>query len=86
MSELTNLLSFGDWTMPEVDHPIVQAAAVTPETRWDPLERWIYPWLWAGVGVFTIDAPYQVFKQFLKRTMEYLLQWRYPKDYDKRGM
>ena len=68
-----------------LEHPIVQAAGVTEETRWDPLVRWVYPWLWASVGIFTIDTPYSVFKEFLKRTMEYLLHWRYPKDYDGRG-
>ena len=67
-----------------LEHPIVQGAGVTEETRWDPLVRWVYPWLWRAVGIFTIDAPYEVYKMFLKRLMEYLIVYRYPKDYDNK--
>ena len=40
--------------------------------RWDYWGGWILPWLWLCVGVLTVNTPAELFKEFLKTTMEYL--------------
>ena len=39
---------------------------------WDYWGGWILPWLWLCVGVLTVNTPSELFKEFLKTTMEYL--------------
>ena len=56
--------------------PIVgeEAAASGGEEfgRWDPVNRWIIPILWAWAKVLAITWPYYTFKYFLSDTFYYL--------------
>jgi len=40
--------------------------------RWDPWAGWILPWLWMCVEVLTINAPGEIFTEFLRATMSFV--------------
>ena len=40
--------------------------------RWDFWAGWILPWLWMCVEVLTINAPGEIFTEFLRATMSFV--------------
>ena len=51
---------------------LVQAGSGTC-ARWDPWCGWWEQYLWDVVAVFTISIPALIMKEFMKGTMEFLL-------------
>mgnify|MGYP006090804143 CR=1 FL=1 len=49
--------------------------------RWDYWGGWILPWLWLCVGVLTVNTPAELFREFLKTTMEYLTGHEWPSEH-----
>ena len=47
--------------------------------RWDPWAGWFLPFLWECVAILTINAPGEIFTEFLRATMSFLTAHEFEK-------